>query len=103
MARMTRPPEITVDEWEMLTSPENYYMDGEVSRSQADQIFRQRVKSIVTQRRAKNASVRTPAHAAAPSRRCSARTTSGSQCDRDAKRGFAFCWQHQNSGQNRAR
>lgn len=106
MARMTRPSEITPDEWEMMTSPENYYCDGEVSGAQAEQILRQRAQSIVNLRRviaqAQRNAARTPS-TTAPARRCSARTASGSQCDRDAKRGFAFCWQHQNSGQHRAR
>ena len=30
---MRKPPEITDDEWDTLTSPENYYCDGEVSLS----------------------------------------------------------------------
>lgn len=48
---MQRPKEISEDEWDMLTSPENYYMDGEVSRAEADRIFKQRVQKIVASRR----------------------------------------------------
>jgi len=48
---MRKPPEITDDEWESLTSPENYYRDGEVSRAQADAIFRDTVSRLVAQRR----------------------------------------------------
>lgn len=49
---MRRPPEITEDEWDALTSPENYYCDGEVSRAQADKLFKQKVDSLVASRRA---------------------------------------------------
>lgn len=47
---MRKPKEITDDEWESLTSPENYYRDGEVSRAQADEIFRRNVARIVASR-----------------------------------------------------
>ena len=48
---MWKPSEITDDEWDSLTSPENYFCDGEVSRAQADKLFKQKVESIVASRR----------------------------------------------------
>jgi hypothetical protein len=48
---MPRPPEITEEEWEALTSPENYFMDGEVSQQEADRLFIQRVEELIRQRR----------------------------------------------------
>ncbi|TXH09937.1 MAG: hypothetical protein E6R04_06635 [Spirochaetes bacterium] len=50
---MAKPPEITNDEWDALTSPENYYADGEFSPSQADAEFRRRVAFLVKARRDK--------------------------------------------------
>lgn len=50
---MRKPPEISDDEWDSLTSPENYYCDGEVSRTEADRLFKQKVSRLVAQRRAK--------------------------------------------------
>lgn len=101
MTRMTRPPEITPDEWDMLTSPENYYMDGEVSRAQADRIFRQRVSSIVKERRAAKKTPTPPQrrNMPAPSRKCSASTAKGGMCARDAEQGFQHCWQHRKPAQ----
>lgn len=57
---MRKPSEITDDEWEMLTSPENYYMDGEIGRSEADRIFRSRVERIIASRRAAKAAPKSP-------------------------------------------
>ena len=54
---MRKPKEITDAEWESLTSPENYYMDGEVSRAQADQIFQRKVAALVASRRGVNGAV----------------------------------------------
>lgn len=50
---MRKPPEITDDEWDSLTSPENYYCDGEVSRAEADRLFKQKVARLVASRQAK--------------------------------------------------
>lgn len=50
---MRKPSEITDDEWDSLTSPENYHCDGEVSRADADRLFRQKVEKMVASRRAK--------------------------------------------------
>lgn len=50
---MAKPPEITNDEWDALTSPENYYADGEFSPSQADAEFRRRVAFLVRARKNK--------------------------------------------------
>lgn len=49
MKHRTRPPEIPQSDWDVLTSPENFYMDGEVSRAQAEKIFDQRIDSIIAQ------------------------------------------------------
>ena len=48
---MRKPPEITDDEWDTLTSPENYYCDGEVSRAEADRLFQRKVARLVASRR----------------------------------------------------
>lgn len=42
-----RPEGVPELEWELITSPENYYMDGEVSREQADAVFQQRAAALV--------------------------------------------------------
>lgn len=55
---MRKPKEITDDEWESLTSPENYYMDWEVSRAQAEQIFQRKVATLVASRRGLRGPVR---------------------------------------------
>lgn len=47
-----KPPEINDDEWEMLISPENYYCDGEVTRAEADALFKRKVERLVASRRA---------------------------------------------------
>lgn len=51
---MHKPPEISDDEWSALTSPENYYCDGEVSRAEADRLFKRKVSHLVAQRRAES-------------------------------------------------
>lgn len=99
MSMMRRPTEITPMEWEILTSPENYYCDGEITGAEAERYFRQKVASIVQQRRGRSA--QTPS--AQPTRKCSARTSSGNLCERDADRGYAFCWQHRKQAERAAR
>jgi hypothetical protein len=48
---INKPPEITDEEWESMTSPENYYRDGEVTPQEADRIFRRQVEDMVRRRR----------------------------------------------------
>jgi hypothetical protein len=44
---MRKPPEVTEDVWDSLTSPENYYCDGELTREQADRRFHTAINKIV--------------------------------------------------------
>lgn len=84
---MRKPPEITDDKWEMLTSPENYFCDGEVTRAQADRIFRQRVSVLVQRRRV------TPPQRGS-GRRCAVVTMNHTRCRRSARPGSDMCTQH---------
>lgn len=99
----SRPREITEMEWEMLTSPENYYADGELSHAEADKMFRQRVSQLVASRRATSASVQKKPHSTTSFSRqmramCCHRAGGGRRCQRivvvPVGTQYPRCWQH---------
>ena len=88
-----RPKEITPEEWELWTSPENYYMDGEVSPREADAIFMRRLRSTVKQRR-QRARYAAEAPARKVTARCCANGKNGARCTRAVTPPDLVCWQH---------
>lgn len=81
---MRKPPELTEHEWDMLTSPENYWGDGEYTRVQAEQVLRQRAHALVDRKRRA---------AGGRDQRCQALTTDRRRCSRNALTG-GLCRQH---------
>lgn len=95
MSYTRKPKELTDDEWDSLTSPENYFCDGEISRSQADARFNRIVSDMVKKRRGGSSAGRTPAKPVWNKPRCTAWTRQGRQCSNTATSGGHLCGIHQ--------